>query len=129
MRAQANVNFESSTTESVLAKAPVPLVVPLRELDGPADGIALGFRQEMLAMGERGKAGGVDTGSGLGTDFIILRWGEKQALVRGSELLRAWVKTFAPDAAALFPNEVKEVGAAGRSRKRDCTDVRGKERA
>ena len=79
------------------------LTVPLRTLE-PEQVMTLGFRQNMLEIEDRGS---VATGAGLGTDFILLQWGKQYALVRGSELLKAWVKTFAPKDAARFPNTVK----------------------
>jgi len=94
------------TTAGVIAKpsreVPVQLrevPVQLRELTGD-ETLVLGFRQNMLEIKNHG---GVDTGTGLGSDFILLRWRDRQALVRGSELLRAWVATFAPKDAKRFP--------------------------
>jgi hypothetical protein len=95
----------SASANSVIAKYSKPLTVPLRELT-LKESLACGFRQEMLSMGEHGD---VHCGAGLGTDFIILRWGERHAVVRASEILRAWVRTFNRRAAARFPDEIREV--------------------
>ena len=93
------------STGTTLAKPVRPLTVPVRELDAD-EVLTLGFRQEMLTMGEDGE---VATGTGLGTDFILLRWGKKQLLVRGSELLRACVREIKPGAADRFPDSVAEL--------------------
>lgn len=94
----------SASSSSVVAKEPAALRIPIREIDD-IESLALGFRQEMLEMGDG--MGDVSTGAGLGTDFIILKWGDRQAVVRGSELLRAWVETFAPEDAERFPDSVR----------------------
>lgn len=75
------------------------LEVAFRELEG-AEGIAMGFRQQMFDLGGRG---GVSTGAGMGTEFILLEWGEKQVMVRGLDLLRAWVAQIDPEAVKRFP--------------------------
>ena len=103
MQTKAKSGKRSVSTSTVLEKEPAALKIPIREIDG-MESIALGFRQEMLTMGDDGS---VSTGAGLGTDFIILEWGEHRAVVRGSELLRAWVATFAPEDAKKFPSEIK----------------------
>lgn len=104
MVGRASSRGVSASTESVLAKPVTGLTIPVRTIDNPAEGMVLGFRQNMLEIGKRGS---VDTGGGMGSDFIILEWDDRKALVRGSELLRAWVATFAPEDAARFPDEVK----------------------
>ena len=102
MNAAARSGKQTASSKGICAKTPTALTVPVRVIEG-IEGVALGFRQEMLTMGDDGN---VSTGAGLGTDFIILQWGERQAVVRGSELLRAWVASFAPDEAARFPDEI-----------------------
>jgi hypothetical protein len=94
---------KGTTTADVIAKEPGELTIPIRDLEGTGEVIVLGLRQEMLTVGD----GSVDTGTGLGTDFIRLRWGDRNALVRGSELLKAWVATFSPEDAAKFPDEIR----------------------
>lgn len=84
---------------------PRPLTVPIYDVK-EAQGLVFGLRQEMLSMGKTGR---VATGSGLGTDYIILEWGEHQAVLRGSEILKAWVETFSPKDAARFPKGVKSL--------------------
>jgi hypothetical protein len=69
------------------------------------ESIACGFRAQMFDLeGDDGSViGSVQTGTGMGTDFITLNWGEHKAVVRGIDLLRAWVATFDPDGAAQMP--------------------------
>ncbi len=93
------------TTYNLLDRTPDRLDIPIRAINGAGEGIALGLRQEMLSMGD---VGAVLTGTGLGSDAIILKWGDRQALVRGSELLRAWVSTFAPEDADRFPEGISK---------------------
>lgn len=97
-------NSKSFSTADVLAKPVKPLTIPFRTIEEVGEGIVLGFRQSMVDIGDEGS---VSTGGGMGTDFILLDWGEKSIVIRGSELLRAWVATFAPEDAARFPDEVK----------------------
>lgn len=104
MKTSVSVAGKRVTTHDVTSRKPTRLDIPIRELSG-LDVVVLGFRANMLEMGEHG---GVDTGTGLGSDFILLRWGERKAVVRGSELLRAWVATFAPKDAMRFPKGIKK---------------------
>jgi hypothetical protein len=106
MRVSASHGKQSASTGSVIAKKPTALVIPIRELKG-MESIALGFRMEMLSMGK--DLGSVATGTGLGSDFINLKWRKREACIRGSELLKAWVQTFAPEDAARFPEEIQSV--------------------
>lgn len=85
------------TTQDILDRDPSELSVPIRGVHSVAESICLGLRQAMLDIEDHG---GVATGTGLGTDFIILKWNDRQAVLRGSEILRAWVATFAPEDAA-----------------------------
>ena len=78
------------------------LPVPFAEIT-TMEHIATGFRQQMLELGNDEIEGGVATGAGLGTDFITMQWGDKTAVVRGIDLLRAWVATFDPYVAKDFP--------------------------
>lgn len=96
------------STVDLCAKKPTPLLVPIREVGGD-EGLVMGLRQEMLLIGDG--QGSVCTGAGLGSDFIILNWGDRQAAFRGSELLKAWVATFDPKSAAKFPEEILSVVA------------------
>jgi hypothetical protein len=72
-------------------------------------GFALGYRAEMFELSDgQGHGGAVATGSGFGSDFIVMDWtdakGQRHAgVVRGLDLLRAWVATFAPEEAKDFP--------------------------
>lgn len=79
------------------------LPVPFAEV-GDREGIALGFRQGMLELtAGDGTGGGVTSGGGMGSDFIVLDWNGRMAYVRGIDLLRAWVASFDPEEAARFP--------------------------
>jgi hypothetical protein len=95
------------STADVIALEPAKLLVPIREPISVEQSIVLGFRQEMLTIGP----GSVAVGAGLGTDFIQLDWGEgddgHRAVIRGSEVLKAWVATFDPNEAARFPEEIR----------------------
>jgi hypothetical protein len=94
VRATATAKGKTVSTKDITKRKPSATIdVPIRALEG-IDVLALGFRQEMFSVED---FGGVDVGAGLGTDFILLKWRGKEALVRGSELLKAWVATFAPD--------------------------------
>lgn len=89
-------------TEGVLSK-PVDLeiLVPIKDLDGDsAEGIALGFRQEMFAIRDsKDKViGSVNTGAGYGTDAIILEWEERSVVISGRSILANWVATFDAEA-------------------------------
>lgn len=95
----------SKTTQDVLDKDSETLCVPIRTIDDNSEGIVMGFRQQMVDIEG---LGGVATGAGLGTDFIQLQWGDRSAVIRGSDLLRTWVATFAPDDAARFPESVRQ---------------------
>lgn len=92
------------TTDSTLNKPTSGTVdVPIKTIDD-AESISLGYRQEMfsLAVGNR-EVGSVCTGAGYGTDAVILRWGDRSVVIKGRDLLRAWVVTFAPDEAERIP--------------------------
>lgn len=88
--------YKSISTKDVLKRKPKKLEIPVRELKEVGESLVLGFRQEMLTAGDIGR---VDTGTGLGTDFIILEWKSKKLLIRGGELLKSWVATFDPKGA------------------------------
>jgi hypothetical protein len=95
---------EHASTGSVCDKPTTPLTVPMRDSLSDMESLALGFRMEMLSLSDGGEEkGAVLTGAGLGTNFIILQWGKRTAVVRGSEMLKAWVQTFAPEEAARLP--------------------------
>lgn len=103
-RVRISAMANGKTLKTPTAKVPSSLKVPIYTVEG-AEGMRMGFRQEMLSIGE----GSVATGTGLGTDYVLLTWGDRQAVLRGSEILRAWVKTFAPKDAARFPKEIREL--------------------
>ncbi len=87
----------SVSSESVAAKTPDgTLTIPLRELSD-VESLACGLRQEMLSIGDKEAKGTLCTGTGLGSDFILLEWRGRKAVVLGRDLFRLWVATFAPD--------------------------------
>lgn len=93
-----------ATTSSVMVKKRTGnLPVPFAEVS-TIESIATGFRQQMFDLGDGEVSGSVSTGSGYGSDFITLNWRDKTAVVRGLDLLRVWVETFAPEDAKLFPD-------------------------
>jgi hypothetical protein len=93
----------SSTSEVMRKPRSGDLTVPYAELEG-VEGLATGFRQQMLGIEIGGEEiGNVATGAGLGNDFITLRWGDRMVIVRGIDLLRAWMATFDPEAAKRLP--------------------------
>lgn len=104
METAASTGGKSFTTRGLLGKKPSPLTVPIRPVDPDGEGLVIGFRQGMLTMGKDGKAGEVNTG--VGTDIIELRWGDRQVVLRGSEILRAWVATFSQEDADNFPDDI-----------------------
>jgi hypothetical protein len=103
IRTAAESGGKRATTEQVASKQRAgELVIPWAELEG-VEGLAIGFRQAMLDLSGGGHEGSVATGAGLGSDFITLTWDGRTAVVRGIDLLRAWVATFDPDQAKRFP--------------------------
>lgn len=98
---------KASTTSLAIKPTDGELLnVPFRNVD-EMEGIAGGFRQHMFSLGEEGS---VATGAGWGTDFILLKWGEREIMVRGLDLLRVWVETFAPEDAKRFPTGLDSRG-------------------
>lgn len=75
------------------------LAVPFAELHDPRQSLLAGFRQSVLEAGP----GKVLSGAGLGSDFILLQWGEREALVRYIDILRVWVETFDSGEAERLP--------------------------
>lgn len=101
MEARASSGGKSVRTGDVTKKAPAgTLAIPYRDVV-EGESLVLGFRQEMISVGDPKKPdhGGVMCGAGCGTDFIILEWKGRSALVRGNELFKAWVATFDPESA------------------------------
>jgi hypothetical protein len=99
----ASTGGGSASTNSVIAKPTVPLMVPMRDKLTDVESMCLGFRMGMLEVGDSKDRGAVLTGSGCGSDFIILEWKGRTAILRGSEVLKAWVATFDPESAARMP--------------------------
>jgi len=105
------------TTADVWAKETTPLEVPTRAID-TMESIALGFRMDMFDLTDsQGNGGSMATGSGLGSDAIHLEYkkgkDERKIVIKGTDLLIAWVKTFDPQMAedmarALSPESQKD---------------------
>jgi hypothetical protein len=114
---KAETNGRRVTSREMLTKPRTgALSVPFADID-TLESIATGFRMEMFELTDDGKPlGSVETGSGLGTDFITLNWGDRKAIVRGIDLLRAWVRTFDPDEAKRMPPGLSRRKAARRRR-------------
>lgn len=93
----------SASTGSVIAKPTKSLVVLIRDNLTDVESMCLGFRMGMLEVGDDKHKGAVLTGTGCGSDFIILEWQGRTAILRGSEVLKAWVATFDPENAARLP--------------------------
>jgi hypothetical protein len=93
------------TTDSTLDKPSNNAVnVPVKEIDN-VEAISLGYRQEVFSLEDDDNVtvGSMCTGAGYGTDAILLQWGDRLATIKGRDLLRAWVTTFAPDEAERVP--------------------------
>lgn len=93
----------TTTIKDVWAKPTEDLQIPIREID-TLESIVLGFRQEFFALTDKDGNGGTVLTAGFGGESIILEWKdgdtEKQAVIRGTDLLIAWVATFDEKAAA-----------------------------
>lgn len=95
----------SGSTKELVNAPLTALTIPIRDEVPSILEMCAGFRIGVLELGDKGE---VLSGAGCGTDFIILKWGERTAVLRHGELLRAWVATFDPEAAARFPKTLKE---------------------
>lgn len=97
----AKVRIESEgrsvTAHDVKAKATRPLAVPVRDID-TLENIACGFRVGVVDANVGGKdLGGVTSGGGFGSPWILVTWRGKQIAIHGVELLRAHVAEVAPE--------------------------------
>jgi hypothetical protein len=113
MRVSAQSGDDKADSESLAtAQRSGDLPVPFRNLEG-VEGIAAGFRVDMFDLDDgAGHGGSMATGSGFGSDYIIMDWTDKNGvshhgLVRGLDILRAWVATFAPEDVEAFPDGLK----------------------
>jgi hypothetical protein len=104
-RVTASSGKKKFTTADVLhKKRSGDLPIPFADIE-VGESIVTGFRQTMfdLSDDDGNEVATMATGSGYGTDFITMKWGDKYAVVRGVDLLRAWVATFDPEAAKAIP--------------------------
>lgn len=95
---------KTTTIKDVWAKPTEDIQIPVRKID-TLESIVLGFRQEFFKLTDNeGNGGTVLSTAGFGGESIILEWKdgdtEKQAVIRGTDLLIAWVATFDEKAAA-----------------------------
>jgi len=81
----------------------IALQVPVQDELTQRESIGLGLRQEMITIDDGDVHGSVTVGAGLGSDSIILEWKGRRAVVRGRDLLRAWMMRFAPGDAKRLP--------------------------
>ena len=95
---------EKADSKSLMTKKRTgDLSIPYAEAS-TVESIATGFRQQMFDLRDKdGHGGSVAIGAGWGSDFITLEWGEHRAIVRGIDLLRAYVATVDPEAVKGFP--------------------------
>jgi hypothetical protein len=92
------VQTGSGESDNAHDVAPTWIGAPLHDNLTSVQVIGLGFRQEMLTVGEKpGPHGGVSTGAGFGSGAILLEWNGRKAVLYGQELFKAWVATFAPE--------------------------------
>jgi hypothetical protein len=87
------------------------LPIPIRDDVEVGHMISCGFRANMFELkDEDGNGGSMATGSGFGNDFISMDWKdgdiERNAVVRGVDLMIAWVESFDPEAAAKIRESV-----------------------
>jgi hypothetical protein len=100
-RAQ-EARVEAVTSSNKRKGKPGKLTMPILEFESGSDPMLL--RSEMLSLSEDNKViGGVDTGTGLGSDVIRLYWRDRVAVLQGHTLLKTWVATFDPKAAKRMP--------------------------
>jgi hypothetical protein len=92
------VETGSGESDNARDVTPTSLAVALHDNLTSIQVIALGFRQEMLSIGQKpGPTGGVSTGAGFGSGAILLEWNGRKAVLYGQDLFKAWVATFAPE--------------------------------
>lgn len=105
-RVRGELHVEVSGDGPGLAPTGKSLVLSVPVNDGASAGevIGCGFRQNMFEIDEDGPGkGSLDTGAGCGNDNIVMRWRGRNAIVRGRDLFKAWVATFAPEDAERMP--------------------------
>lgn len=90
-------------TTDVTGLEPTEMSFPVRDLEDPDLGLVLGLRQNMVDVEEIDAS--VSVGAGLGTDFIILQYGERTLVVRGSEMLKRWITSFDPEVGDRIPGK------------------------
>lgn len=109
MSTRLDVTTDGHSSQTLMDRAPdAALTIPIRIVDrNSPEGLVTGFQTGMLDLGP----GSVSTGAGLGNDFIRLKWEDHLAVVRGSELLKAWVATLDPEVIKQFPVDIQDAPA------------------
>jgi len=80
---------------------PANIITPIRDDTGL---VLIGLHHEVLVLKDGNRPiGSLSSGAGLGTDIIAMQWGERYALLRYRDILRAWVMTFDPEGAEKIP--------------------------
>jgi hypothetical protein len=92
----------------IARRKPEETLVPFREIT-PEEGLAIGFRMEMITT----EFGGVSTGAGLGSDWIIVTWKDRYFVIRGVELLALFAGRVSPEDKSTILNS-DPTGRAGR---------------
>ncbi len=97
-KVKAESGQRSVTIKDVLAKPTTPVTVPIRDVD-TMESIVCGFRMGIVDAtdGDGKDIGGVDSGGGLGSPWITLRWKGKYAVIDARDLLRVHVERVAPE--------------------------------
>ena len=107
-RVTASSGGRKVTEKTVRDKKPKAWKVPVREID-TMESIATGFRVGMIEIEDDRVKASIETGSGVGSEYITLTVNDRKFVIRGSELLRRAVLEVDPEAAEHFPDDVKVV--------------------
>lgn len=88
------------------------LTVPLTEIPSNTAS-SMGFRESMFEYVEDDgtEVGSMTTTSIAGGDSLIMRYGERHAVVRGRDLFAAWVRQVDPEGAKQLPESVRYAGS------------------
>ena len=104
VRGELRVEVTGNGPELAPTGTALDLTVSVNDGASAGEVIRCGFRQNMFEIDEDGPGkGSMDTGAGCGNDNIVMRWKGRNAIVRGRDLFKAWVATFAPEDAERMP--------------------------
>lgn len=113
MRTSASSGGETASTASTMLKPKDgeihAFAIPITTLES----ISLGFRQEAFDLTDKdGNGASVSSTAGWGGASLIMEWKdgdvERQAMVRMTDLVIEWVRTFDPEAAKRMEAAVQE---------------------